>query len=251
MFRRWTGALLAVFLLVGLAPAQDTPESMLKVARKQEARAVGKKGEERAAELRKALDMFGIVSKRWPDATHDVAAARFRMAEIQKRLGQPAAALESVAALLALNGEPKLKAKGLALEASIRRRQKDFDGAGVALERIVNEYGLEERLAADACLTLASIARQRKHWKSSLAWAQRVLDEHPGLWRENVDAANVVCNVLASCRQWPQATRKLAELDALVEKRFGATEKWPQVRKALDAMSARRLLTPIPVEDEV
>ena len=103
---------------------------------------------------------------------------------------------------------------------------------------------------AEAGLALASIARKRKRWKSALDWAQRVLDSHPTLWRENVDAANVVCNVLASCRQWTQATARLAELDALMEERFGQSESWASVQKALEKMSARKLLTPIPVSDQ-
>lgn len=243
-------ALVGVLFLASLVAAQDTPESMLKVARKQEARSVGKKGEERAAELRRALEMFQTVPDRWPEARHEVATARLRSAEIQKRLGEGGKALATLAALVQSEGEATLRAKGLLLEASIRRRQKDFDGAEDALQRVVDDFGGEVRLVAEASLSLASLARKRKRWKTASDWAQRVLDSHPTLWRENVDAANVVCNVLATCRQWPQATAKLAELDALMEERFGQSDSWPSVRKALDKMSARRLLTPIPVSDE-
>ena len=242
--------LVGLFLLFGCLPylrAQEGADEVLKVARKQEKMAKGLKGEDAERVLSKALAIYERLDSKFPEAVAERAVAALRKGQLLKKLGRQEEALASFRATLSFADQQRTQADALLAAAAILRKQKKATEAGQSLQEILARCTNEKKRCAQAMLRLASLCRQQKDYRGALDWAAQVLDKHPTLWRENVDAGQTKLAVLLKCRQWQRATKELAEFDIFMAKRFKASESWSSVQKALASMSARKNLTPIPI----
>ncbi|MCB9831235.1 MAG: tetratricopeptide repeat protein [Planctomycetes bacterium] len=240
---------LATLLPTSALQAQDDARSCLAAARKSLASARGLEDEDKKAVLDEALTLFQAVGERWPDAVEERANALLEAAALLQKLARPDEARASLLAVLDLPAPGKLKARALAAAAALERRRKEPEAATALLERLIREFPDEEKEVAEARLDLGAQARDQKRWASALRLADEVIEAHPGLWRQNLEACQLRLGVLLRCRQWQQATAELERLDALMARRFKDGKHWESVARGLAALSARKSLTPLPVID--
>ena len=242
---RLTMFMVAAALVAVDTPAQDTPDSALKVARKQEKQAVGTKGSARDKHLRRAVDMYRSVIERWPKAEEQKSEAYLRMGELQKKLGETTEAMTNVDLALATPGRPNTLARAGLFRAKLLVARKQYDEATASLRVVVEKFAKQEGHAAEALLKMTSIALRRKNWSEADAAAQKLLDVYPTRWRDNVDAANYLVRSLVNRRRWVDAIAKLEEIDTFLRTRFADHPKRTSVEKAMAKMSARKTLTPV------
>lgn len=240
----WAAAFcLGLALYGGTAAAQESAKTTLQAAKKQAGLAVGKSGESRIAELKKAADMYRVVLEKWPGEKEACGEAHIRIAEILGQCGDTKSAIASADQAIALEGQASLRADALLLKAALLRKEKDLVGAKAALTRLIEECPQDEAAATEALLELASMARRTKLWAEATKYAQDVIDRYPQRWRENVDAADIIVGVLVKQREWVKGQAKLADIDRVLTERFKAHAKWASIEKAMKSMSSRRMLT--------
>lgn len=249
--RTWGGLLAAVTILLAAQPAlaQNDAKSMLGVGRKQEKAAVGLKGEERAKALGAALATYEEIGRTWPDALPEKAEAKLRASSLLRRLDRESDALTALDEVLQIAGQAKAHARALMEKGGLLRKLKRFDEARAAWQRLIDDLADQPGAVADARLSIAKLARQLKDWDGAAEQAELVLTQHADLWRENVEACDLLVSIHVKRRDWPKALAALDACDKRLEERFGGTEIWPKVEKAMAKMSSRKQLTPAD-EDE-
>ncbi len=231
----------------GISAAQDDAKTMLQVARKQEAAARGKKGEERARILREACAIYRKVPETWPESAEECARAWLALGRLQARLDDVSSARSAYEAVLEGEGAARLKIQAHEGLATLARRAKDWKGCLDALQAVVSGYPDHPNAVASALLAQGRLHRRRKQWRSAMSKGEKVLAEFPTLWRSNVAAEDLIVGVLTDARHWPEAMEKLSQLDTLLEKRFQGHPSWPRVQQAMAKMKARKRLTPLPL----
>ncbi len=245
-------AALALALITTIAQpldAQDDARSCLQAGRKSLKAARALEAEERVAMQEEALVLFRSVGSRWPDALEERAQALIEAGRLLQRLGRTDEALASYREVASFNAGAARRVEALAAAASLHRRRKDPAAATACLEEIVQGYPQENKAVAEALLDLGALARDADRFATAVKLARRVLDEHPGLWRQNVDACQLWLGVLVRCHQWDEARNRLERLDALMKERFESTKSWESVQRWMSRLSARKSLTPVPVVD--
>ncbi len=242
------GGVFLAALLIGASEsalmAQDTAKTTLAAAGRELKTAVGKKGEERASILKRARAIYEQVPGRWPEESSAVARAHMQMGLLSKKLGDSSEALRQMKLVVGVKGEVKRHAEAYIEMSKIERKAKRPEEAIKVLQLLLQNCGECERDCAEALLRISSTRVSLERFDEALVAAQQVLDEHPGIWRVNVDASNQICRVLIQRREWVKAVAKLKELDQMLKERFGSAENWVSVQSAMQKMSARRTLTP-------
>ena len=241
---------LCALLLSVAGAAQDSPKSLLALARKQEGLAKGQEKEARVPVYEKALELYLQVPGRWPEALAEGSRALLSAAALEKKLGRAEKAHEHLDEVLKIDNRPVEHARALQMKASLYRRAKDYQKAREALQRLLEICAGESKACAKARLSLGSLARQEKRFQDALQRAAEVLEKHPLCWRENVDAVQLHLSVLMKNRQWVQAIAALKEFEERLLERFKDSPKADSVKKALAALPARKALTPIPIANQ-
>lgn len=248
--QRFSHFCLALLLAVscgGTAHAQDTPASLLTLANKQASLAKGQPDAEKKVAIRKSIDLYQSIPKQWPAALKECAKAHLQAATLERKLGNTEAAMDCFQEVLKVKDQFGIHAEAYLSMASLHRKKKNYAEAATCLESLLEHCANENRSCAKARLVLGSLARQQSKHLDAMQHARDVLDKHPGLWRENVDAAQLYLSILIKCHRWDEAQKELADLENKIKERFGKTDKIASVNGALAKMSAKRKLTPIPV----
>ncbi|MFT7618048.1 MAG: tetratricopeptide (TPR) repeat protein [Planctomycetota bacterium] len=249
LFSRFGFAMLMAIFSCGVSQAQDSPASLLTLANKQASLAKGQPAEEKMAATRKAIDLYQTIPKKWPEATKECARAHLLTGALEQRLGNTKTAMTRYEDVLKVKDEMSTHADALLALASLYRKQKSNAQAVSCLNKLIADCSEVKKACAKARLNLGSIARQEKRYIDAMQFARDVLDKHENLWRENVDAVQLYLSILIKCRRWDEARKEMNVLDAKLKQRFAQSERVKSVNGALAKISARRMLTPVPVSN--
>ncbi|MCA9320426.1 MAG: tetratricopeptide repeat protein, partial [Planctomycetes bacterium] len=178
--------LLLFTLIGGLLPAQDDAETLIAMARKQEAEARGKSQEDRQICLEDALKTYRSVLTRFPADSAVCQRAWYEVGSLERRLGRIDAAREAYESALGKEGPDRIATRALDGLASIHRRQKSLEQAEGCLKRIVADYPSEPRAQAEARLDLMRLYRASKRFREAIQVGEEIIREHPSIWRVNV-----------------------------------------------------------------
>lgn len=245
------GGLAALLLMMSALPlvAQDDAASCLQAGRKSLKAAKGLEDEEKAEAIDQALRFFHEVGDRWPDALEERSASLMEIGQLLQRLGRTEEAMASYREILGLPARGSTLARALAAIAAMQRRSKDLNAATATLEDLIRRFPEETKEVAEARLDLAAMARDQGKWATAIRHAGDILEKHPDLWRQNVEACDLWLGVLVRCHQWEQARLEMKRLDALLIERFKSQKSWASVERGMQRMTARKSLTPLAVED--
>ncbi len=242
------GAFILILLVTSQGGmAQDSPASMLSLAKKQAALAKGQPQLEASAALKKAIALYEQVPEKWPEAASENAKSFLGAAVIDRKLGNSESALKRLATGLKTDAQPAILADLYMTKASIHRRLKQLDQATATLKELLERCSSESKDCAKARLVLGSIARRQKRYVDAMQQARDVLEKHEDAWRENVDAIQLFLSILIKCHRWDEAKKELATLEQQILVRFAGSKKLDSIKKALARLPARRMLTPLPI----
>lgn len=229
--------------------AQSSADDAYALARKRLASLKGLKGEDRRKGQEDALTSFGLVVEKFPDATEEVARARYEMAGLERRLGRPERAMTLLADIEGSAGPARIRAKALDLSARIARAQGKADLAENQWRALIDRHPGQTRLVGEARLSIAKLAKKLKQWKKARVETETLLAETNTGWRLAVDASDFLVGLYVARRDWTAARAKLTEVESTLRGRYGDGEGGAKLEAALAKMSARKVLTPIPEGD--
>lgn len=244
---RVCAAALLFSLFSNPALSQDTPKSLMSLARKQSALAKGQSPEEKIVIYKKAITMYGQVVSKWPESTTLGGKALIESAYLEKRLGNYKSAIAQLEQVAELGSPSDVQADALLALASIHRKLKSSEKAVLALQSLLERYKDRGKDCARARLIMGSIARSEKRYLDAMQHARDVLAKNPNFWRENVDAVQLFVSILIKCHRWQEASEELSKLETELLSRFAKSDQLASLEKALKKLPAKRMLTPTPV----
>ncbi len=229
------------------ALSQDTPKSLMSLARKQAALGKGQAPEEKIASYKKAITMYGEVVSKWPESTTYGGKSLIEAAALEKRLGNHKSAIALLEKVAELGSPSDIQADAYLALASIHRKLKSSEKATAVLLALLERCKDRGKDCARARLIMGSMARSEKRYLDAMQHARDVMEKNPTFWRENVDAVQLFVSILIKCHRWQEASSELARLEAELLKRFAQSDQLASLEKALKKLPARRILTPSPV----
>lgn len=240
----------AVLLLSASIPGvssddqSSAAEAQLKIAGQTRRQAFKKSGEEKQAILEASLLEYRKIFEQFGEQQVTCAEAAFRVGEIERTLGNAAAARTAFEKVQEyVKSAPTFAARALCELAHIARREQRIDDALATYQSVLERFPSEEEQAVLALTWVGKVEERRgKTEEARKAWLS-IAERFPSKPIPAIRAADLAALSALSdddpetCRQIIDSTRS----------RFGAANKdqawWsPKVEEALKKMkSARRL----------
>ncbi len=157
-------------------PKQADAKEQLHYASEIRKEAKGLKGEEKEAQLRKALEAYSAVGSHFPESKAQVADACFRSGEILGSLKKFDEAREAFGKILELGEERKLSARALLEIGDLYRQEKKIDQAISSYEKTATQFGDQTAQRDQAWI-----------WVGKLYWQQEKKEPARFAWRKVMD----------------------------------------------------------------
>lgn len=228
--------IVALALLNGLVPAQDTAASLLTAARKKAKVARTLEGEDRDRARSEVITLLKSVHERFPS---DVAAgtrAWLEIGRMERRRGQFGAAREAFEKVAGTPDQPGPVCDALHDLASLHRKEKRLGDARKCLDRVVKDFPKQGRARTKALLRLAGLDQRAGDLEAAEVAFRKVLDEHPELWRASVDALDRLARMKLRDGYRKEALDLVEKEGARLRTRFAATSQAARVEAALARM---------------
>lgn len=241
----------AMSFAVGIARAEDAPKAAASKAADNAEQALDragqirrqsfkKSGEEKRKILEDAIAAYGAVGSQFAQDERACAEAAFRIGELQRSLGDTAAAAEAFERAVALGkAAPRFAARAQNELGHLLRRAGKPTEAIAAYRRVLDEYPHEETEGAKALTWIGRIQERSGDGAAARSTWMSLADKTPTQAVAAVRAADLAAMSLLKAGNKDEA-RKIIDS---VRKRFADSPYWTaDVEEALGRMRSARQL---------
>ena len=185
-------ALMAAVAWTEEPAAPASAEAQLKAAYAVKKQSHGKEGEEKRQILLAAVAAYAEVGVRFPEDKEGCATAAFRIGEIQRSIGEAAAAEKAFQEVLVHGSPEDLVARALLELGHLKRREKELERAIDLYGQVARQCPGARKRGATALLWIAKCHRSLKSWNDARTTLRTILEDYIDEPRSVISAYDLI-----------------------------------------------------------